>query len=144
MSEDITLDDVDKVAISIRRARKNNPLLVIYYTDREGIIANRDIRALYDAFRKSGLSSKSPYKQLDVLLHTYGGEPDAAYRLAQLIRDFSERVDFLIPFHSLSAGTIMSLCANKIFLGANAILGPIDVMVDDVELASIEYFRKFV
>ncbi|MGH9987322.1 MAG: SDH family Clp fold serine proteinase, partial [Nitrososphaeraceae archaeon] len=77
------------------------------------------------------------------MLHTYGGEPDASYRLAQVIHDFAEEVIFLVPYHALSGGTLICLSGNKLMLGAYATLSPIDVTVDNIELASIDQFRYF-
>ncbi|MEM2140481.1 SDH family Clp fold serine proteinase [Nitrososphaera sp.] len=117
--------------------------MVIYY-DGDSWITEEDVADLYDAFRRRGWSRDEPQEKLLVLLHTYGGNADASYRLAQVIRDFAKDVTFLIPFHATSGGTLMCLCANKILLGAYATLGAIDVTIGDVPLASIEYFAKFV
>lgn len=67
----------------------------------------------------------------------------AAYRISQIIHDFASKIVFLVPECAVSGGTLTCLSANEIRLGAYATLGPIDITIDDIELASIEYFKRF-
>lgn len=103
------------------------------------------IEQLHLVFRGEGFSRKEPTPHLDVLLHTYGGDPIAAYRLAQVIRDFSSSVNFLVPRHAYSGGTLMCLAGNEIELADYAVLSPIDVTMhvhqeDDGEEEESETF----
>lgn len=136
------LQEVDQVALEVRDLR-GHPLLVLYYPEKGGYITHFDVRDIHDEFRRRGWSREQMIEELDVLLHTYGGDPHASYRIAQVIRDFAKLVNFLIPFHAHSGGTITCFCANNIVLGAYAVLGPIDITVDGIELASIDYFMNF-
>lgn len=127
------------------------PLLVIYYYDgEEGRMTHEDVADLYDTFRRRGWHQNVRRERLYVLLHSYGGDPDAAYRLAQVIRLFAKEVIILMPYHATSAATLLSLGSNRILLGPFATLGAIDITVgdvetgDDIELASIQYFARFV
>lgn len=134
---------IDNKAQEIQNIRQR-PLLVMYYDDVACEIEHDDVRDLYDEIRERGASKENKVtEKLDVLLHTYGGDPDASYRLAQVIRDFNKDVCFLIPFHATSGGTLICLCGNEIWLGAYATLGPIDITIDSIEVASIDYFRLF-
>src|SRR3712207_8898917 len=40
-----------------------------------------------------------------------------AYRLAQVVRDFTKEATFLVPEYAYSGGTLMCLAGNKILLG---------------------------
>lgn len=103
---------------------------------------------VHHEFRQKGWNRDRPRKAIDVLLHTTGGDPDAAYRIAQVLRDFAEEVTFLVPEFAWSAGTLLALSGNSVVLGAHARLGPIDVTLDSsrgpgIELSSLEYFRRW-
>jgi len=119
------------------------PVLIIYYPDNGGSILEDDVEKLYSHLRECELSSDKPLENLTVVLHTAGGDPDAAYHLAQIVRKFTNYVYLLVPYMAASAGTIFSFCANKIYLGSTARLGAIDVSVGNVELASIIKYIKF-
>lgn len=140
--QEITLQKIDKLAENIAKGI-GAPILIMYYDLDERIITDKDVRVLYDTCRSSGAKREMPYKILYVLLHTYGGEADASYRLAQVIHDFAEDVIFLVPYHALSGGTLICLSGNKLILGAYATLSPIDITVDNTELTSIAQFRDF-
>lgn len=124
------------------------PLLVLFYDEHSGYMDEDDVDNVYTVLRKAGLTRKKPLAKLDVLIHSYGGDPNAGYRMAQVIHDFADEVVVLVPDHATSAGTLTSLCAHEIRLGAGAYLGPIDITLaggpSEVELAGIEYFKRFV
>lgn len=64
--------------------------------------------------------------EVDVLLHSPGGRPDATERIVYILRGKFNKVNFLIPHSAYSAATMLSLSGNKIILHPNATLGPID------------------
>jgi hypothetical protein len=136
------LEGFDKLAYEVRDL-KNRPLLVMYYPDKDGYMTTDDVRDVHDELRRRGFSRDNVAESLDVLLHTYGGDPNSAYRVAQVIRDFARNVDFLIPFHAYSGGTLTCFCANNIRLGAYSCLSPIDITLEEIELASIDYYMEF-
>ena len=65
--------------------------------------------------------------------------------VAQVLRSFASAVNFLVPYHALSAGTLTCLCANNISLGAFACLSPIDVAPSNPKdiHASIDFFTDY-
>jgi Serine dehydrogenase proteinase len=142
-----SLERVDRVARDIVRLR-SRPLLVLYYHEQGGAMVESDVKDVYSAFRQRGWHSEAPRESLDVLVHSLGGEPEPAYRIAQVTRNFAENVDFLVPEYAWSAATLLTLSGNTVRLGSSATLGPIDVTVgppeDEIELASIEYYKRFV
>lgn len=139
-------DEVDSLAIKLSKASAS-PVLVVFYDDSYGHIEDSDVRDIYQEFRSRGWTPSRPRKKVTVLLHTLGGNPDASYRVAQVIRDFASTVDYFVPEYAWSGGTLVALSADTILLGAFAALGPIDVTVGDgrneIELASIEYYKRF-
>ena len=142
------VQQLDKLASDLSK-QKGNPLLVLYYHEFAGDVRWEDVEAIYDELRRGGYSRENVMNNLHVLLHTFGGDPHAGYRIAQVIRDFAKNVIFLIPEYSCSAGTLMCMCANEIELGDCAFLSPIDITVEreapleGIELTSIDYYIDF-
>lgn len=147
------------LAEQIMRVRES-PLLVMFYPDDDLEIEEEQIEQLHALLRSRGLRKSTPLDALDVLVHTRGGDPTAAYRLAQVIRNFANRVDFLVPEYAYSAGTIVCLGGESILMGDYAVLSPIDITVyppsgdpdeepsgedgDDegIELVALDHFIK--
>ena len=128
----------------LRILRNNHPLLVIYYPGNAVHMGNIDMTALDFEFRSKGFGYdvKNRIKNLDVILHTFGGGATTGYMFAQMLRGFADNITFLIPFHAASAGTITCLSADKILFGPYAFLSPIDILDSDhFPLASSDYYR---
>ena len=102
------------------------PLLTMYYPD-NAVIEVEDVDVLYQHLRRQGLTPDRPLSTLNVALHTSGGDPNASYRLAQLLRDFAGKVAFIIPEQAYSGGTTITLAGDRIALAHCAVLSPIDV-----------------
>ena len=111
-SERDALKEVDELAHRIASKRKR-PLFVMFYDEGSGRITHDDVRDVYDEFRRRGRSASSQLERLDVLIHSYGGDADACYAVAQVIRDFAANVIFLVPFHAASGATLICLCGNE-------------------------------
>jgi hypothetical protein len=67
-----------------------------------------------------------PTSKVSLLLHTNGGHTSVAWRLVNLVRTFCDELEVLIPLKALSAGTLISLGADRIVMTKQAALGPID------------------
>jgi len=76
-----------------------------------------------------------PVKRLSLVIDTNGGQTSAAWRLINLIRSFCDELEVIIPTKALSAGTLMSLGADKIIMTKQATLGPIDPSLDNHPLS---------
>ncbi|MEE3419407.1 MAG: ATP-dependent Clp protease proteolytic subunit [Methanosphaera sp.] len=59
-------------------------------------------------------------------LYTRGGDTSAAWNIVNLIRMFGDELVVIVPHKAHSAGTIISLGANKIVMTKQATLSPID------------------
>ena len=71
------------------------------------------------------------YQPLDLLLHTTGGDADAAEKLISMLRThvgFAE-LRILVPDAAKSAGTLMALGADRIWMSDTSELGPIDPQI---------------
>lgn len=66
---------------------------------------------------------------IDVWLDTPGGDADAAYKLMLLLRAHACQVRCVIPDFAKSAGTIVAIGCDEIYMDPAAELGPLDVQV---------------
>lgn len=64
--------------------------------------------------------------KISLILYTRGGNTLAAWSLVNLIRQFCNELELIVPSKCLSSGTIMSLGAERIVMTKQATLGPID------------------
>lgn len=103
---------------------RGTKIITFVTSDRAGVetqIAPDCVDLFVDLLDKIG-----PTKRISLILHTNGGQTSAAWRLVNLIRTFCDELEVLIPLKALSAGTLVSLGANKIIMTKQAALGPID------------------
>lgn len=68
-------------------------------------------------------------KKLSVLLTTTGGQVAPVQRIVESIRFHYRDVAFIIPNHAYSAGTILSMSGDRIYMDYYSRLGPIDPQV---------------
>ena len=66
-------------------------------------------------------------KGLTLLLHTPGGLPNAADTLVAYLRSkFPSNLEAIVPVYAMSAGTMIALACDRIVMGRQSQLGPID------------------
>jgi hypothetical protein len=84
-------------------------------------INDEDIHAFMEAV--AGLSGKA----LDLILHTGGGSAEAADAIVSYLRQkYPDDIRIIIPQAAMSAGTMLACAANKIVMGRQSSIGPID------------------
>ena len=64
-----------------------------------------------------------------VILETVGGVVEVVERIVNIIRHTYSEVDFLIPDYAMSAGTVLVMAGNRIFMSHSSCLGPIDPQI---------------
>lgn len=85
-------------------------------------ISNEDINALMSVFYEMDWE-----RGLTLLLHTPGGAINAAETIVAYIRSkFPTDFEVIVPTFAMSAGTMISLAADRIWMGRQSQLGPID------------------
>ena len=77
--------------------------------------------ALYQQLRAIGRG-----EQLDVVLQCRGGMVNAARRIALLLREYTQRLSFIVPYYCQSSATLLALAADEIIAGELAMFSPID------------------
>jgi len=68
-------------------------------------------------------------EKITLYLYTRGGDTLAAWSIANLIRQFCNRFEVVVPFKCHSGGTLICLGADTIVMTKQASLGPIDPSV---------------
>lgn len=85
------------------------------------ILNDEDIHAFMEAI--AGLQGNA----LDLILHTGGGSAEATDAIVSYLRQkYPNDIRIIIPQAAMSAGTMMACAANKIVMGKQSSIGPID------------------
>jgi ClpP class serine protease len=80
-----------------------------------------------DQVVRDGIEARRPRRsKLAFLLETRGGYIETTQRIVDVLRHHYETVDFYIPNRAMSAGTVLAMSGNSIFMDYYSILGPID------------------
>jgi len=85
-------------------------------------------------------------ERLVVFLETPGGSIEVVERLYNVARRHYNLVDFVIPNYAYSAGTILALSGDRIFMDYYSILGPIDPQIESEDgkfVPGMGYLAKF-
>ena len=107
-----------------------NRNLFVYAADfnkgRRGI----DVSLMQDDFYTiQDILRESDKKQIDIYLETPGGSGEAAEEIAKFLRKKFEEVNFVIAGEAKSAGTILALSGDNIYMCETGSLGPIDAQI---------------
>lgn len=130
---DPTTGNVDVDAIRMKYINQVTALtgrpLVIYaadYLNKGGPQASMDLNdmvGLMEVFR--GQSSR----ELDLILHSPGGQAEACDRIVRYMRSKFDHVRVFIPLGAMSAATMWAMAADEIVMGNHSQLGPIDPQI---------------
>jgi hypothetical protein len=85
-------------------------------------------------------------KRLVVLLETGGGAVEVVERIVQASRRHYDLVDFIVPNFAYSAGTILVLSGDNIYMDYYSVLGPIDPQFraeDGQRVPGLGYLAKY-
>lgn len=85
-------------------------------------------------------------KKLVVVLETDGGYAESAERFQRAFRHNYEVVDFIVPGYAMSAGTVLVMSGDAIFMDYSSVLGPIDPQVrrgEDRSVSALGYIEKY-
>ena len=108
--------------------QKRQSKAIVYFTgDRHPFgarITEDAVRPLYDHLLN--LEFDGDKKRLDLFLYSRGGDVSVPWRIVNMIREFCDEFNVLIPYRAQSAATLLSMGADNIVMGKKAELGPID------------------
>lgn len=94
--------------------------LIVYFARLDQQIVQTDADDLSEMFE--GVESKD----IDLFLHTPGGQVDAVEKIITVLRQRTDSFRVIVPSWAKSGGTIISIASDEIVLGVNSELGPID------------------
>ena len=84
--------------------------------------------------------------KLVVVLETDGGFAESAERLQRAFRHNYATVEFVVPGYAMSAGTVLVMSGDDIYMDYSSVLGPIDPQVrrgEDRNVSALGYIEKY-
>lgn len=108
-------------------SRRGSRVICCLTSDRQnanGILAKDFIPIFF-----SHLQNLEDHDRVDLFMFTLGGDTLAAFGLSRLIREFATKVGCLVPEKCHSAGTLLAIGSDEIFMTRAATLSPIDPSV---------------
>lgn len=88
------------------------------------------VRTEIERIVKQSKSRAKKLPKLTVLLETTGGYVDVVERINNVFRNHYREVDYIIPGYAYSAGTVLVLSGDNIYMDYYSILGPIDPQIE--------------
>lgn len=86
-------------------------------------INDEDIQALME------VSADLSGQNLDLILHSPGGTPEAAEAIVSYLRSRFKHIRVIVPQLAMSAATMIACAANEIIMGKHSFLGPTDPQI---------------
>lgn len=72
----------------------------------------------------------SKQKHIVIILTTFGGYIEPVHRIVDTLRHYYQQVTFIVPSHAFSAGTVLVMSGDAIYMDYYSHLGPIDPQVE--------------
>lgn len=85
-------------------------------------------------------------KTLYVIIETGGGLIEVAEKIGNLFHHFYDEVNFIIPNRAMSAGTVLVMCGDSIYMDYFSVLGPIDPQVESSQgrwISALGYLDQY-
>jgi len=85
------------------------------------------------------------HENIGIIIETNGGLVEVAERIVDTIRNHYEEVYFLVPNKAMSAGTVLVMSGERIFMDYFSCLGPIDpqILVEGRYIPALSYLNQF-
>jgi len=127
----------DRVKILQQIEQRRSSRVILYVTgDRPGL-ETQIHQEVYDYFVNI-LDEIGIIERISLILYTRGGNTLAAWSIVNLIRQFCEHFEVIIPNKAQSAGTLIAIGAKPIVMTKQATLGPVDPSINTPLNPSIE------
>ncbi|MDA1207600.1 MAG: serine dehydrogenasease [Proteobacteria bacterium] len=126
--EPMESDSFDRSIIDLihDRARKVEDLLkadVVFYS---GLVHPAYFRIFRDFIESVKERSDRKEKAIAIFLRTAGGSVETSERMVGVLRKHYDFVYFIVPDTAMSAGTILCMSGDKIYMDYSSSLGPVD------------------
>jgi hypothetical protein len=124
-----TLRDNRRELLTRLREVRGSDLVLTYITSTrpalEAAMALDAVRCFHDHLPAERVD------QLDLVVHSNGGDGVVPWRLMTLLHEYAKKVDVLVPHRAFSAATLAALGAHEITMHPMGMLGPIDASVNN-------------
>jgi serine dehydrogenase proteinase len=115
----------------IEELRDGRTLVCFFNFDRDSVPPIPGVQIQFAADTKEPLfrvlkESLQIGQKIDLCLYTRGGDTNAVWPIASLLREFDPEFNVLLPFRCHSAGTLLALGSKQIVMTPLAELSPID------------------
>lgn len=110
-----------------------------------GAISHQDSEIIENVLRSIELKDND--NNLDLLLHTPGGSPEAAADVIRVCRSYSKRFGVIVPNAAMSAGTLIAMGSDEIVMSDTSNPGPIDpqmIFVQSKDIAIMRPAKSFI
>lgn len=121
-------NELKRLRIEYNRLTGRN--LFIYASDSNKARMNIDVSLKQDDFYMiQDILRESECESIDIYIETLGGSGETAEEIARFLHSKFKEVNFVIAGEAKSAGTILVMCADNIYMCSTGSLGPIDAQV---------------
>jgi ClpP class serine protease len=66
------------------------------------------------------------YDQISIILNTVGGYISSSDLIVEILKNYKSKVTIYIPCYAFSAGTMLALCGDEIYMNDYSMMGPVD------------------
>ena len=132
LSKKMSILDLRKELTNLRKEynKLTGRNLFIYAADFNKGRRNIDVSLMQDDFYMiQDILRESDKESIDVYIETPGGSGETAEEIARFLHGKFKEVNFVIAGEAKSAGTILVMCADNIYMCSTGSLGPIDAQV---------------
>ena len=128
ISIDEIVNEIDRIANELEKQLNDKVIHLIFH---ELASITRDVVDDLEFYMHEKHKGKVD-EDLYVILHTMGGDPDAAYHIGVRLQSYvpeDKKLYVIVPRYAKSAGTLLACASDEIFLTPIAELGPIDPQI---------------
>ncbi|WP_240224890.1 SDH family Clp fold serine proteinase [Rheinheimera hassiensis] len=90
-------------------------------------------RDRFEAFVQQKSSTNVKKDTVSFVINTPGGSAEMVEKMSEIIRYHFKEVHFIVPDTAMSAGTILCMSGDKIFMDYSSSLGPIDPQIQTAD-----------
>lgn len=120
-------------ALQAIQARRNDRNVIVYAS---GFLQKPQVQGVFTMITMEDINGLMSVMQgmdcaqhVTLILHTPGGDPGAANALVAYLHSKFSDIETIVPTYAMSAGTMMCLGSNRIIMGRQSQLGPIDAQM---------------
>jgi len=112
----------------IENLRKSK-VITYFITTRPFLNTAMDTRDLREFYNQLEQFKNAKAEKIDLIIYSPGGDTVVGWALVNLIREFSNKFEVIIPYYAFSCATTVAIGSDEIIMGRMASLGPIDPQV---------------